>query len=40
MTKEVQIAILKCKIQKSENRGNSTAGVVRKWERQIRNLSK
>lgn len=39
MTKEVQIAQLKAKVTKAEMKGNGSAGVVRKWKRQIRNLS-
>ena len=38
--KEVQIATLKSKIMRTEQKGNGTAGVVTKWKRQIRNLSK
>ena len=38
--KEVQIATLQGKITKAEQKGNGTAGVVTKWKRQIRNLSK
>lgn len=37
---EVQIAQLKSKIMKAEQKGNGSAGVVTKWKRQIRNLSK
>ena len=40
ISKEVQIATLKSKITKAEQKGNGTAGVVTKWKRQIRNLSK
>ena len=38
--KEVQIATLKSKITKAEQKGNGTGGVVTKWKRQSRNLSK
>ena len=37
---EVKIAQLKSKIMKAEQKGNGSAGVVTKWKRQIRNLSK
>ena len=40
ISKEVQIATLNCKITKAEQKGNGTAGVLTKWKRQIRNLSK
>ena len=39
-TTEVKIAQLNAKINKAEQSGNASAGVVRKWKRQIRNLSK
>jgi hypothetical protein len=40
VSKEIQINILKSKVNKAEAKGNGTAGVVRKWNRQIRNLQK
>lgn len=40
MSVEVKIETLKYRIQKAEGRGNATAGVIRKWKRQIRNLTK
>lgn len=39
MTNEIKIEILKRKINLTTQRGNGTAGVIRKWEREIRNLS-
>lgn len=37
---EVKIQILQNKINKAESRGNASSGCVRKWRREIRNLSK
>lgn len=38
--KDMRIKVLQGKIMRAENRGNGAAGVVRKWSREIRNLSK
>lgn len=40
MSKEIKIKVLEAKITRAENRGFSSMGVVRKWRREIRNLSK
>lgn len=40
MDTQTKIEILKSKINKAEQKGNSQMGVVRKWQREIRNLSK
>ena len=40
MSKEIRIKVLKGKITRAEDRGFSSMGVVRKWRREIRNLSK
>ena len=40
MSNDVKIATLSYKVRRAESKGNVTAGVVRKWNRQIRNLSK
>ena len=40
MTKETKIQWLEYRINLAIQRGNGTAGVIRKWEREIRNLSK
>ena len=38
--KEIEIKRLQIKIKTAENKGNAGSGCVRKWQRQIRNLSK
>lgn len=38
--KEIRIQVLKSKINKTTNRGYGMMGVVRKWEREIRHLSR
>ena len=40
MTNEEKIALLQGRVKKTEAKGNFTTGVVRKLNRQIRNLSK
>ena len=40
MNKETRIKVLEGKITRAENRGFISMGVVRKWKREIRNLSK
>lgn len=38
--KEARIKSLKIKIQRTTSKGYATSGCVRKWEREIRHLSK
>lgn len=40
ITNEVKRKILLNKINVAESKGNGASGVVRKWKRQVRNLSK
>lgn len=40
MSNEIRIKVLQGKIAQAESKGNGTAGVVRKWKREVRNLSK
>ena len=39
ISNEVKVKILSNRVKVAEEKGNGTAGVVRKWKRQIRNLS-
>ena len=38
MNKEARVKILEARINKAEQTGNGSAGVVRKWKRQARRL--
>lgn len=40
ITNEARIKILENRIKVADSKQNSTAGVVRRWKREIRNLSK
>lgn len=39
ISNEVKVKTLKEKIKIAEGKGNGASGVVRKWKRQIRNLT-
>lgn len=40
MDNKTRITVLEGKIRKTEQRGYASSGCVRKWKREIRNLSK
>lgn len=40
ITNEARIKILENKIKIADSKQNSTAGVVRRWKRELRNLQK